>query len=155
MFIKLKRASRTSHSEEMTIQFADERHMGGDEVNIGKIDVHYLGDQIVGTLLIWQEHVNAFGQAGIDLDDVISQILAEVSEPIGVPSEYGIEIYYPSLAKQDFISNYADDEPEPQQQAVAQPLEGYAGDQEGEESTYEGPLEDDFAKRLRSRPADQ
>lgn len=130
MFIKLKRASRTAHSEEIAIQFADERHLNGDEVNIGKLDVHYLGDQIVGTLLIWQEHANAFSQAGsgIEIDEVINQILTEISEPIGVPSEYGIEIYYPSLAKQDFISNYADDEPDqPQDDFVEAEVEEVAG----------------------------
>ena len=146
MFIKLKRASRTSHSEEITIQFSDERHLNGDEVNIGKLDVHYLGDQIVGTLLIWQEHFNALPQAGIEMDEVINQILTEISEPIGVPSEYGIEIYYPSLAKQDFISNYADDEPD-------QPQEDFV--EAEEQLASEGPGEDDFAKQLRSRPDDK
>ena len=155
MFIKLKRASRTTHSEEITIQFADERHLNGDEVNIGKLDLHYLGDQIVGTLLIWQEHANAFSQAGsgIEIDEVINQILTEISEPIGVPSEYGIEIYYPSLAKQDFISNYADDEPErgPQDDFVEAEVEEIVR-QADEQSAYEGPRDDDFAKQLRSRP---
>lgn len=154
MFIKLKRASRTAHSEEIAIQFADERHLNGDEVNIGKLDVHYLGDQIVGTLLIWQEHANAFSQAGsgIEIDEVINQILTEISEPIGVPSEYGIEIYYPSLAKQDFISNYADDEPDqPQDDFVEAEVEEVAGHAD-EQLAYEGPSDDDFAKQLRSHP---
>ena len=148
MTIKLKRASRTAYSEEITILFSDSRHMGGEEANIGKLDVHYLGDQIVGTLLIWQEHANAFPQSGIELDELINEILTEISEPIGVPSEYGIEIYYPSLAKQDFVSNYADDEPERSGDAFA-----VSGSEDaGEESANEGPLEDDFAKQLRSRP---
>jgi hypothetical protein len=154
MIIKLKRASRTFHSEEITIQFSDDQHLNGDLVDIGKLDVHYLGDQIVGTLLIWQEHANAFSQtgSGIDLDEVIDEILTEMSAPIGVPSEYGIEIYYPSLAKQDFISNYADEEQEqPQQNASGGGEEPEAGDAD-EQLVYEGPLEDDFAKQLRSRP---
>lgn len=155
ILIKLKRASRTAYSEEISIQFADERHMDGDEVNIGKLDIHYLGDQIVGTLLIWQEHANAFSQSGseIDLDELINEILAEMSEPIGVPSEYGIEIYYPSLAKQGFVSNYAD---EPSQE-----LERYSesGESELEPATEnmldEREQDDDFAKQLRSRPDDK
>ena len=154
MFIKLKRASRTAHSEEITIQFSDEQHLSGDEVNIGKLDVHYLGDQIVGTLLIWQEHANAFSQAGsgIEIDEVINQILTEISEPIGVPSEYGIEIYYPSLAKQDFISNYADDEPDQAQDDFIEAEGEEVAGQADEQLAYEGPRDDDFAKQLRSRP---
>jgi len=154
LFIKLKRASRTAHSEEITIQFSDEQHLSGDEVNIGKLDVHYLGDQIVGTLLIWQEHANAFSQAGsgIEIDEVINQILTEISEPIGVPSEYGIEIYYPSLAKQDFISNYADDEPDQAQDDFIEAEGEEVAGQADEQLAYEGPRDDDFAKQLRSRP---
>ncbi len=152
MTIKLKRASRTPYSEEITIQFTDIRHLEGEEANIGKLDVHYLGDQIVGTLLIWQEHATAFSQAGIDIDEVINEILTEVSEPIGVPSEYGIEIYYPSLAKQDFVSNYADDEPDQPRQDLSEVGDESELEDNGEQLAYEGPLEDDFAKQLRSHP---
>ena len=154
MFIKLKRASRTAYSEEITIQFCDDQHLNGELVDIGKLDVHYLGDQIVGTLLIWQEHANAFSQSGsgINIDDVINEVLSEISEPIGVPSEYGIEIYYPSLAKHDFISNYADDEPGQPREDMSDAVDESVLEDEGEQIAYEGPLEDDFAKQLRSRP---
>ena len=157
MVIKLKRASRTASSEEITVQFSDDHHLDGELVDIGKLDVHYLGDQIVGTLLIWQEHANAFSQSGsgINLDEVIDEILTEISAPIGVPSEYGIEIYYPSLAKQDFISNYADDAPDQPTEDVPASADESELEDGDEQLAYEGPLEDDFAKQLRSRPDDK
>ena len=43
----------------------------------------------------------------LTLDDVIDQVLSEVTESLGVASEYGIEIYYPSVSSQGFVSNYA------------------------------------------------
>ena len=52
MNIKLRRTARTSHSEEIAIFDADNRDEEGEAMHIGKIDVHYVEDQIVGTLLI-------------------------------------------------------------------------------------------------------
>lgn len=148
MSIRLKRISRTPYSEEITILLSDESRFGDEQMDIGKLNVHYMPDQIVGTLLIWEEHASAFSKSSDGkLDDIIHEILTEISEPIGVPSEYGIEIYYPPLAKQDFASNYVDDEdsqPEPDDTEEADEQEG------GEHPANEGPLEDDFAKQLRS-----
>jgi hypothetical protein len=82
-------------------------------VNIGKLEVHYLDDQVVGTLLIWQEYsqgVNRSQSSGVIMDDVIEAILAEVTEPVGVSSEYGIEIYFPSVINHQYASNYSEDE---------------------------------------------
>ncbi len=114
MNLKLKRMVRTPHSEQITLFDADMRDENGDAVSIGKLEVHYLPDQIVGTLLIWQEYATGYarlhGPGSEDaLDALIEQALAEVSEPLGVPAEYGIEVYYPSVSGHSFVSNYADE----------------------------------------------
>jgi hypothetical protein len=114
MNLKLKRTARTPYSEQITLFDADVRDENGDAVSIGKLEVHYLPDQIVGTLLIWQEYATGYarlhGPGSEDAMDVlIEQALAEVSEPLGVPAEYGIEVYYPSVSGHSFVSNYADE----------------------------------------------
>jgi hypothetical protein len=129
MNIKLRRTARTPYSEEIAIFDADSRDEGGEPVNIGKLDVHYVDDQIVGTLLIWAEYATNFNRtrpadSGETMTDLIDEILGEVSEPLGVAAEYGIEVYYPRLDQHEFVANYDEDEEEE--------LEGeYADDEVG------------------------
>jgi hypothetical protein len=157
MNLKLKRTARTPYSEEIVIYDADTRDDNDDAVNLGKLDVHYLGDQIVGTLLIWQEYATGFSRlhgpgSDVTLDTLIDEILAEISEPLGVPAEYGIEVYYPSAANQSFASNYAD-EGEATQEETFDDEEAYSEEEtERDADTSYPPREDDFAKKLQSRP---
>lgn len=154
MNIKLKRAVRTPHSEEIDIFDTDTRDEAGDAVNIGKLEVHYIDDQVVGTLLIWQEYAQGLnrtpGSNGA-MDDLIDDILTEVTEPIGVASEYGIEIYFPSVINHSFASNYPDD------QAQEEGMEGdeYEEESEGdeqEEGEEEQPHDDDYYQKLTQHP---
>ena len=114
MNIKLRRTARTPHSEEIAIFDADTQDESGEAAHIGKIDVHYVDDQIVGTLLIWAEYVTNFtrtrAESGETITDVIDEILAEISEPLGVAETYGIEVYYPRLDQHEFVANYDEDE---------------------------------------------
>ncbi len=150
MNIKLKRTTRTPYSEEITIFDTDNRDAEDNAVSIGKLDVHYLDDQIVGTLPIWQEYATGFNRmrtTGLDetIDTLIDDILTEVSEPMGVPAEYGIEVFYPSIASQGFFSNYSDED----SGAAENSQDISDADYELEEDR---PNRDDFAKRLQSRP---
>src|SRR3954447_11736655 len=151
MNIKLKVTARTAHSEEWAIFDLDTRDEREQAVNIGKLDVHYVDDQIVGTLLIWQEYATGFARAhagsDVTLDTLIDQILGEVSEPLGVPAEYGVEVYYPSVTNHYFVSNYAADEDEDEDADVDE----YEGEYETEDEEEEQ-KEDDFARQLRERP---
>ena len=155
MNIKMKRVVRTPSSEEIAIFDTDTRDETEAAVNIGKLEVHYLEDQVVGTLLLWQEFMRGFAATyppGSDLtmDDVIDQILSEVTDALGVPGEDGIEVYYPSVSNQGFVSNYAvaDDEDEDETEYAAT---------EGEEFEEEGrpagePRDDDYFRKLQERP---
>jgi hypothetical protein len=148
--IKFKLTARTASSEEIAIFDGDTKDESGSAVNIGKLDVHFVDDQIVGTLLIWQEYATGFTRThgpGSDetLDTLIDEILTQVSEPLGVPAEYGMEVYYPSITNHQFVSNYADDEDE--EANADEYAEGEYAEEEEEE-----PKDDDFAKQLQSRP---
>ena len=160
MNIKLKRAVRTPHSEEIDIIDGDLRDENDEAVSIGKLEVHYLDDQVVGTLLIWQEFAQGYNRSqgsNVVMDDLIETILSEVTEPIGVPSEYGIEIYFPSVINHSYASHYAEDDEQ---------MEGEEDAGEGEDEEYkeepkgsreeideeEQPRDDDFYRKLTQRP---
>ncbi len=164
MNLVLRRSTRTASSEEILIFDADNRDGNGAAVNIGKMDVHYLDDQLVGTLLLWNEFVTGFDQAhgpedDESLDVVIHQIMTEITDTLGVPSEYGIEVYYPSVQNYQFVSSYADEDGEDQETEDADG-ESYAASTAGGLATGYLPEEDeepdgnanDFARRLRERP---
>lgn len=146
MNIKLKVTGRTPYSEEAVVLATDMRDENDEPVNIGKLDIHYMDDQIVGTLLIWQEFAEGFNRThapGSDLtmDGLIDLILGEVSEPLGVPGEYGVEVYYPPARNHVFASNFGDD--------------GADETEEGLLSEYGTPADeepDDFTKQHRERP---
>ena len=149
---------RTPHSEEIAIFDSDTRDENEAAVNIGKLEVHYLEDQVVGTLLLWQEFTRGFAStyppgSDLTLDDVIDQVLSEITESLGVASEYGIEVYYPSVSSQGFVSNYAvsgpggeDDEEDEFASTVGEEFEEEEGSPEGQ------PHDDDYFRKLQERP---
>jgi len=127
--------------------------------------VHYVGDQIVGTLLIWQEYATGFNRthapgSDVTMDTLIDEILSEISEPLGVPVEYGIEVYYPSVQNHYFVSNYSDEDEEEAgeegaewedtESAAYEPEEEVEAEPGGEKDGQKG--EDEFGKYLRSKP---
>ena len=116
MNLVFRRSTRTASSEEIEIFDLDSRDEAGDPVDIGKIDVHYANDQVTGTLLLWSEYVMAFNKAhasdGVTISDLTEEVIAEVTDPIGVAEEYSIEVYYPSRERFDVVSSYADDDEE-------------------------------------------
>jgi hypothetical protein len=161
MNIKLKRAVRTPHSEEIDIIDGDLRDENDEPINIGKLEVHYLNDQVVGTLLIWEEFAQGYNRtqgANVLMDDLIETILSEVTEPIGVAAEYGIEIYFPSVLNHSFASRYAeDDEQETDGEAGPDGEEGEEYDEGDEDdqqaiATEEPPRDDDYYRKLTQRP---
>ena len=179
MKLKLKRSTRTPYSEEILVYDFDNLDAEENPAQIGKLDVHYIEDQIVGTLLISQEFAEGYGRAHgggsrgqAALDDLISEVIAEVSEPVGVSGTYAVEVYYAPFSSQGFFSNYVGDEA-----GEAENLEGeYARSDYDAASDYQidehdsaltpptvppgpsivSPLdphreEDDFSRRLRER----
>lgn len=167
MNLKLKRATRSPHSEEIVIFNADDVDDNGMAVNIGKIDVHYLDDQVVGTLLIWEEFATgwtrAHGGSQQAIDEVIDQIMSEITDPLGVAGEYGIEVYFPSALSYRFFSSYADEQGDDAEGSEEAEDASYghvnyfdpnapSDEDEEPEAGQQGPGGiDDFARQLRSR----
>ncbi len=155
MNIKLKVVARTAYSEELAVFDADTKDESGNAVSIGKVDAHFVEDQIVGTLMIWQEYATGFTRthgpgSDVTLDTLIDEILTQLSEPLGVPGDYGIEVYYPSITNHQFVSNYEDDSEDADEVGDASEEGEYEGEEDGEE---EEPInDDDFARKLQSRP---
>lgn len=156
MNLKLKRTTRTPYSEEISIYDMETLDANDEPVSIGKVDLHYVEDQVVGTLLIWQEFATGYRQAHGSgsqetLDDLIGAVLAELTEPVGVSATYAVEVYYPPFAGQGFVSNYPD---EGEGDGSALPETDLDIDmQEGDVyEDEEPPRGDDFADKLRQRP---
>jgi hypothetical protein len=157
MNLKLKRTTRTPYSEEISIYDMETLDANDEPVSIGKIDLHYVEDQVVGTLLIWQEFATGYRQAHGSgsqetLDDLIGAVLAELTEPVGVSATYAVEVYYPSFTGQGFTSNYPDDGEDETAESVPPDADPAMEMEEGDDYEEEEPPRDDFADRLRQRP---
>ncbi|MEO8285563.1 MAG: hypothetical protein ABI670_03945 [Chloroflexota bacterium] len=156
MNLKLKRVVRTPQSEEIAIFDNDTRDERDAAISIGKLEVHYLPDQIVGTLLIWKEYADDFNRthapgSKVTMDDLVEEVLSEVVEPLGVSGEYGIEIYYPSIMNHSFASNYSDEDEDGLDEADSEEYEEESEKYETEEtgeSEEEQPQDDDYYRKL-------
>lgn len=104
MNLKLKRLVRTASSEQYALfdldQVDDEDEM---PVTIGKLDLHYTGEGVYGTLLLWDD---ATRQLGVERrKEFIYALLDEVSQPMGVPNEYVVEFFAPTLDYYEVFHN--------------------------------------------------
>lgn len=157
MNLKLKRTTRTAFSEEILIFDTDYRDENEAAVNIGKADVHYLDEQIVGTLLIWQEFATGYNRSHgpgstETMDTLIDAIMTEISEPLGLPGEYGIEVYFPSVQNYQFISSYEDGDEEAEEGDEENSILSSDSLPDDETNQAEEQDKDDsFLKQLRSR----
>lgn len=109
MKLKLHRTVRTSSSEEIYIYDLDLNDEAGEPMDIGKMDVHYTDDQIVGTVLFWKDWNEGQESGGATVQTVIDQVLEELSEPLGVSGEYDVEYYICDRDTRQFVSNIEDE----------------------------------------------
>ncbi len=105
MKLRIRRRIRTSHSEQWTLFDLDQRDDDGDAQNIGKVDIHYDGDDMAyATLLIWSEFTEFLDQGAVRA--MVDELLQEITEPIGVPADYSVDYFSPSLASYKFYTNF-------------------------------------------------
>jgi len=78
-------------------------------VDIGKMDVHYTTDQIVGTVLFWKDWHASEAAASPNLQPIVDEVLEELAEPLGVSGEYDIEYYICDRDSRQFVSNIDDE----------------------------------------------
>lgn len=78
-------------------------------MDIGKMDVHYTDDQIVGTVLFWKDWNEGQENGAATVQTVVDQVLEELSEPLGVSGEYDVEYYICDRDSRQFVSNIEDE----------------------------------------------
>lgn len=110
MNLKLKRLVRTPASEQYALFDLDQLDGSGQPATIGKLDLHYTNEGMYGTLLLWDESIRAMA-AGVRRT-FVRALLADLAQPMGVPNEFVVEFFAPSLDLYDVIHNVGLDDDE-------------------------------------------
>lgn len=104
MNLKLKRLVRTSSSEQYALfdldQVDEEDQL---PLTIGKLDLHYTGEGVYGTILLWDEATRQLKPA--QRQAFVYALLDEISQPMGVPNEYVVEFFAPTLDQYEVFHN--------------------------------------------------
>ncbi len=109
MNLKAKRLVRTTCSEQYALFDLDRTDENFDPLSVGKLDVHYTDQGIYGTLLFWEESCERYAQS--ELTRLAEALLAEFNSPMGVPVEFAVEFFAPSLDRYELLTNIAAAEP--------------------------------------------
>lgn len=105
MNLKLKRLVRTQSSEQYALFDLDQVDSEAQPATIGKLDLHYTGEGVYGTILLWDEVTRQLKRA--QRHDLISALLNELTQPMGVPNEYVVEFFMPQLEQYELFHNVA------------------------------------------------
>ncbi|MFN2225069.1 MAG: hypothetical protein ACK2UY_02160 [Anaerolineae bacterium] len=95
MNLKLRRLVRTPSSEQYAIFDLDRTDDAYDPLSVGKIDLHYAGEGVYGTFLMWKGVVKDLPTDQVNL--LVEVILQELGEAMGLPSFYAVEFFTPDL----------------------------------------------------------
>jgi hypothetical protein len=110
MNLKLKRLVRTYSSEQYALFDLDQLTEEQQPMTIGKIDLHYTGEGVYGTILLWDEASRQLRPA--QRRSFVRTLLSELTQPMGVPNEYVVEFFAPTLALYEVFHNVAMSEDE-------------------------------------------
>ena len=103
MNLKLKRLVRTQSSEQYALFDLAQVDDQQQPLTIGKLDLHYTGEGVYGTILLWDDLSRSL-QAD-QRRAFIDALLHEVSQPMGVPNEYVVEFFAPNLDEYELFHN--------------------------------------------------
>lgn len=104
MNLKLKRLVRTNSSEQYALFDLDQVDAEDQlPLTIGKLDLHYTGEGVYGTILLWDDATRQLKAA--QRQEFIYALLDEISQPMGVPNEYVVEFFAPSLDQYEVFHN--------------------------------------------------
>lgn len=104
MNLKLKRLVRTAASEQYALFDLDQVDAADKlPLTIGKLDLHYTAEGLYGTLLLWDDTTRRFKPA--QRQEFIYALLDEISQPMGVPNEYVVEFFAPTLDQYEVFHN--------------------------------------------------
>ena len=107
MNLKLRRLVRTPSSEQYALYDLDQVDADQQPATIGKLDLHYTGEGVYGTLLLWDETLRALKPA--QRTEFVNALLTEITQPMGVPNEYVVEFFMPQLDEYELFHNVAVD----------------------------------------------
>ena len=95
MNLKLKRLVRTPNSEQYALFDLDQLDAQDQPMTIGKLDMHYTGEGVYGTILFWDDATREL--SSIRRENLIQALLEEIAQPMGVPNEFVVEFFAPTL----------------------------------------------------------
>jgi len=101
--LKLKRLVRTPSSEQYALFDLDQVDVDDVPLTIGKLDLHYTAEGVYGTILLWDEASRRLTAA--HRSAFIRALLNEVTQPMGVPNEYVVEFFCPTLDDYEVFHN--------------------------------------------------
>ncbi len=110
MNLKLKRLVRTPSSEQYALFDLDQVDAVGQPLTIGKLDLHYTGEGVYGTILLWDEASRRLRPPV--RQQFIRALLNELSQPMGVPNEFVVEFFAPKLEGYELFHNVGVEEEE-------------------------------------------
>ena len=134
MNLRAKRLVRTPHSEQYALFDLDRTDENYDPLSVGKLDLHYTEQGIYGTFLFWQEACEGYLRA--DALKLAESFLVEFNSPIGVPGEYAVEFFCPTLKGYELLSNI-----EPGENTVTNAEEAQAPDDLNKAENHEADQE--------------
>lgn len=105
MNLKLKRLVRTSSSEQYALFDLDQMSSERQPLTIGKLDLHYTGEGVYGTILLWDDASRQMKPG--PRREFVRALLNEITQPMGVPNEYVVEFFSPTLAQYEVFHNVA------------------------------------------------
>jgi hypothetical protein len=111
MNLKLKRLVRTTHSEQYALFDLDQLTAERQPMTIGKLDLHYTGEGVYGTFLLWDEAARALKPT--QRQGFIRALLSEIIQPMGVPGEYVVEFFSATLDQYEVFDNVSAGEDDP------------------------------------------
>ncbi len=122
--MKLKRLVRTQSSEQYALFDLDQIDAEQQPATIGKLDLHYTGEGVYGTLLLWDDTLRGVKPA--QRRAFVNTLLTEITQPMGVPNEYVVEFFMPALDEYELFHNVAVDGEE---EASAEPVRRRSSDE--------------------------
>lgn len=105
MNLKLRRLVRTVSSEQYALYDLEQLDAEQQPTTIGKLDLHYTAEGLYGTLLLWGEEMRQVRAA--KRRAFVRALLDEISQPMGVPNEYVVEFFAPTLDEYEVFHNVA------------------------------------------------
>ncbi len=108
MNLKLRRLVRTASSEQYALYDLEQLDAEQQSATVVKLDLHYTSEGLYGTLLLWGEEMRQIRAS--KRRAFVRALLDEISQPMGVPNEYVVEFFAPTLDAYEVFHNVAVDD---------------------------------------------